>query len=170
MDTARKDHYREVLTALSHRLHGDTDAVSEQALRSAGGQAAGEITNVPQHPGDMGTDEYLHGINMTLLENEEYLTREVREALSRLDDRTFGICEACGKSIREERLEAIPYTRYCTTCAERLEPIFMPNYNSSDAPQVPPSYDASFTNPAAALDESPFPDEDDQDNPPKKAR
>lgn len=41
----------------------------------------------------------------------------VREAISRLDSGTYGLCVVCGKAIGKERLEAIPYTVKCIQCA-----------------------------------------------------
>lgn len=131
MDTERKQKYQRLLEEMSTRLSQDVNSLSEQSRTSSGGQGAGEITNVPQHLGDMGTDEFLHGMNNTLLENEEHVAKEVQSTQERLDDGTFGICDACGQAINDERLEAIPYTRYCAQCAERLEPMFVANYNSS---------------------------------------
>src|SRR5947208_3431309 len=121
MNMTRRQHYRDKLNDLGVRLHGDTITISEEAQSSAGGQGAGEITNAPQHLGDMGTDEFLHDLNATLLENEEFLAGEIRDALARIKDGSFGTCEACGRPIPEDRLEAIPYTRYCLACAEKAE-------------------------------------------------
>ncbi len=45
--------------------------------------------------------------------------KEVNEALKRLEDGKFGICESCGGNIEPERLELIPWTRYCSKCARR---------------------------------------------------
>ena len=55
----------------------------------------------------------------TLLQNEErrllcITLREVRLALARIDAGTFGLCEHGGEHIDEKRLEAIPWTRYCS--------------------------------------------------------
>ncbi len=161
MDTARLQDFREKLSDISARLHGDVLTISEQAHGAAGGHGAGEITNLPHHFGDMGTDEYLYGLNAMLLEHEEYIAHEVREAFNRLDDRTFGLCEACGQEIADERLEAIPYARYCATCAERLEPMFVANYYPQRAEAEPRSRRIPVPpNP----DDSPFTDDDDQDD------
>jgi RNA polymerase-binding transcription factor DksA len=129
MDTTRQRYFRDKLDDIAARLHRDAEAVSDQTRRTSGGQGAGEITNVPQHLGDMGTEEYLHDLNATLLENEEYLADEVRQAIERLDEGTFGICDACGQPIREERLEAIPYAQYCIGCAEQFEAGEIPNFD-----------------------------------------
>jgi RNA polymerase-binding protein DksA len=44
---------------------------------------------------------------------------DVDRALAKLDDGTYGLCENCGQPISEARLEAMPATRYCITCAGR---------------------------------------------------
>lgn len=46
---------------------------------------------------------------------------EVRSALDRLEDGTFGECQQCGNQIGEKRLEAVPWTAYCISCQEKIE-------------------------------------------------
>jgi DnaK suppressor protein len=46
---------------------------------------------------------------------------EIRSALDRISDGTFGICKDCGGRIPAKRLEALPWARYCVSCQERLE-------------------------------------------------
>jgi RNA polymerase-binding transcription factor DksA len=55
-----------------------------------------------------------------LFENEDYIRTEVGEALGRIVGGTFGTCERCGTEIMEERLEVLPYTRYCTPCSAEV--------------------------------------------------
>jgi RNA polymerase-binding transcription factor DksA len=110
--------YRQRLKQLEARMQTDAQAVSEQARGPSGGQAAGDLSNAPMHLGDMGTEEFLQDINATLLENEEFLVGEVHEALHRIDAGTYGRCEECGQEIPRERLDALPYARFCTKCAE----------------------------------------------------
>jgi DnaK suppressor protein len=50
------------------------------------------------------------------VENEIEL---IEAALECIDEGRYGICERCGEPIREERLEALPYTRLCMACASR---------------------------------------------------
>lgn len=45
--------------------------------------------------------------------------REIKEALKRIEKGSYGICESCGSQIEPERLELIPWTRYCSKCARR---------------------------------------------------
>ncbi|QDT53113.1 General stress protein 16O [Caulifigura coniformis] len=117
MNHSSAEHYRKRLEVLSSRLLDDTAAMAELTHRPSGGQADGELSNAPMHLADMGTEEYLHDLNATLLENKEYLASEARAALERLDEGRFGECEDCGESIPRARLDAIPYARYCVACA-----------------------------------------------------
>src|SRR5262245_30495338 len=103
------EQYRQQLKALHERLLGVVNAVTEQALQPSGGQGESELSNAPMHLADMGTDEFMHGLNATLLENEEDLAAEVQAALGRLDDGTFGVCDNCDQDIAIERLQAMPF-------------------------------------------------------------
>jgi len=59
---------------------------------------------------------------LMLLENEDQRELlEVEEALQRIREGTYGICESCGKEIGESRLQAIPLTRLCLSCKDREE-------------------------------------------------
>ena len=49
------------------------------------------------------------------------LLRMVTEALERIDEGTYGQCVACESEINSKRLEAVPWTRYCLHCQERME-------------------------------------------------
>jgi RNA polymerase-binding transcription factor DksA len=107
------------LEALASRVRSDASAMMEQVRHGSGGNGQSELSNAPFHLGDMGTEEYLYDLNTTLLVNEQYIASEAREALHRMDDGTYGKCQSCGKTIAKERLEAIPFTRFCVQCAEK---------------------------------------------------
>ncbi len=110
--------YRRVLEELSSRVRSDADELVQQIRSSSGGNGGSDLSNAPFHLGDMGTDEFLYDMNATLLVNEQYIVTEAREALQRLKNGHFGICEACNQPIVSARLEAIPYARFCVKCAE----------------------------------------------------
>lgn len=114
-----RDKLRRNLEALASRVRTDTDSMIEQTRQGSGGNGGSELSNAPFHLGDMGTEEYLYDLNATLLENEQYLAVEARDALRRMENGHFGVCEGCEKEINATRLEALPFTRYCVKCAER---------------------------------------------------
>ena len=123
MNETNLNGYRAALAVLQARLRPDCSSIIEQTRTAS---HSSELSNVPLHLGDAGTEEFLFELNTTLLENEEYLIHEVEAALRRLDDGSFGKCEQCGGQIMKERLDAIPYARHCIKCAEV----------ASDAPDV----------------------------------
>jgi RNA polymerase-binding transcription factor DksA len=118
MNKKRLEHYRDQLRSLIFRVQGTATDLEEGARQATGGDAGGSLSNAPLHLGDVGTGVYMQELNATLLENEVYLRDEVRAALGRIDQGTYGKCERCGTKIPEVRLDAIPYTRFCVDCAE----------------------------------------------------
>jgi RNA polymerase-binding transcription factor DksA len=121
MNEHKREKFRSLLQDLSGRLRGDIQSLGDQTRTPTGGDAGGNLSNTPLHLADLGTSVYLQELNATLLENQEYIRDEVLHALRRIDDGTYGKCENCGRKIIEERLELLPYTRYCTACAEALQ-------------------------------------------------
>ncbi|MFL5327325.1 MAG: TraR/DksA family transcriptional regulator [Gemmataceae bacterium] len=113
--------YRDRLMKMAARIRNVTSDLEEQARSTTGGDSGGNISNSPMHLGDIGSGVYSQQLSATLLENEEYILDEINAALHRLDDGTFGTCEHCHKKILAARLEALPYTRHCTRCAQELE-------------------------------------------------
>jgi DnaK suppressor protein len=112
--------FQPILEQLATRVRSDADGMVAQVRAGTSGNGGSELSNAPLHLGDMGTDEFMYDMNATLLANEQFIVAEVRDALTRLQNGTFGKCESCGKPIAAARLEAIPYTRYCVECAETL--------------------------------------------------
>lgn len=72
-----------------------------------------ELSSYDQHPADVGTETFEREKDLTILGSVEGELADVEHALQRLDDGTYGTCEACGKPIPDERLEALPATRFC---------------------------------------------------------
>lgn len=60
-------------------------------------------------------------IVLGMREKERKLIQEIRETLARIDEGLFGICEACGKTLPIERIEAAPFSRLCIACQHALE-------------------------------------------------
>lgn len=70
-------------------------------------------------------DEVQHAAERELairnLDRESNLLRNVRAALHRLDEGTFGICVHCEEEISQKRLAAVPWTPYCLSCQEAAD-------------------------------------------------
>jgi DnaK suppressor protein len=70
---------------------------------------------------DLASEERARELSSILSDRELNKIREIEEAIERLDDGTFGICEGCGMEIAEARLEAMPFTRLCRDCQQDHE-------------------------------------------------
>jgi RNA polymerase-binding protein DksA len=121
MTQAELDNFRQVLLDLRNRLKGDVSHLTGEALRHAGGEASGNLSNTPIHMADLGTDNFEQEFTLSLLENEERALDEIADALDRVQHGTFGQCEECHKEIPRARLHALPYARHCVDCARKLE-------------------------------------------------
>ena len=112
------EHFRELLLAKRRELVGDMSSMEREALRSASGT---NLSNLPLHMADMGTDNYEQEFTLGLMEKDRNLLREINNALAKIQDGTYGICEGTGKPISKARLEAQPWARYSIEHARKLE-------------------------------------------------
>jgi len=115
------ERYQQKLYALARSLMEKDVSLKEEALRSLGEDARGNLSKVPMHLGDLGSDSYEQEVSTQLLVNEREMLLEIAEALERIEAGTYGKCEDCGESITPERLNAVPYALYCITCAREAE-------------------------------------------------
>jgi RNA polymerase-binding protein DksA len=112
------EHYRELLLAKRRELVGDMSQMEREALRSTGST---NISNLPVHMADLGTDNYEQEFTLGLVEKDRQLLREINQALAKIQDGSFGICEGTGKPISKPRLEAQPWARFSIEYARAME-------------------------------------------------
>jgi RNA polymerase-binding transcription factor DksA len=122
MNKAELNAHRQQLLALRDRLTGDVTHLSDEAFRKSDGEAGGNLSHMPIHMADLGTDNFEQENTLNLLANEEQILAEIAAALDRLDNGTFGRCEECqGEIMPRARLKELPYTRYCVACARKFD-------------------------------------------------
>ena len=121
MTKAERETYRETLLALRSRVKGDVSHLADEALRARGGEASGGLSNAPLHMADLGTDNFEQEFTLNLLQNQEQALTEIDEALERIKQGSFGLCEECQEPIPKARLQALPYARHCVACARKLQ-------------------------------------------------
>jgi RNA polymerase-binding transcription factor DksA len=111
---------RRLLEEERTRLQGIRDGIQrEQQEHTA--ETSGELSSFDQHPGDSGTETFEMEKNVSLLEQVEEELLEVETAFQRLERGTYGTCQACGRPIGDERLEALPGTRFCVEDQAKAE-------------------------------------------------
>ena len=109
--------FKALLLAKRSEILGNLICMEDETLR----KPRSDISSMPIHMADLGTDNYEMENTLGLMNNERKLLVEIEGALSRIEDGTYGICEGCNEPISKERLKAIPWTRYCVAYASLLE-------------------------------------------------
>jgi DnaK suppressor protein len=118
LSTKELDYYRDLLLAKRRELVGDMGSMEAEALRSSSGS---NLSTLPMHMADMGTDNYEQEFTLGLVEKDRVVLREINQALAKIQDGTYGICEGTGKPIGKPRLEAQPWAKYSIEYARMLE-------------------------------------------------
>jgi RNA polymerase-binding transcription factor DksA/ribosome-associated translation inhibitor RaiA len=96
------------------RLEAVRAALVGEALdEEPASESVGEVATIDQHQADLGTETFERERDLSLLEDVELEIADVRRAFARVDRGTYGRCEACGAQIPDERLVAVPATRFC---------------------------------------------------------
>src|SRR4030043_1708099 len=107
------EYFKQKLLEKRGEILGNVNEMEDEALRKSLLDANGDLSSMPIHMADLGTDNYEQEFALGLMDSERKLLREIDKALGRLEKKTYGICEATGKSISRARLEAQPWARYC---------------------------------------------------------
>jgi DnaK suppressor protein len=121
MKAAELKAFKATLENIRARLRGDVSMMADAALRKTRSEASGDLSSMPIHMADIGSDAYEQEFTLSLMATEEGTLEMVEQALERIRSRTFGICEECEGVISKKRLEAIPFASLCIRCAEREE-------------------------------------------------
>jgi DnaK suppressor protein len=102
------------------RLQGIREGIQREQ-DDAISDAGNELSSFDQHPGDSGTETFEMEKNVSLLEQVDDELLEVEGAVQRLERGTYGTCQVCGRAIGDERLEAMPATRFCVEDQAKAE-------------------------------------------------
>jgi RNA polymerase-binding protein DksA len=94
-------------------LHG----MEDEALRSNGGN----LSTMPLHMADIGTDTFDQDFTLGMAETERALLDEIDAALARIDNKSYGVCQLTGKPIPKARLDAKPWAKYTIEAAKLME-------------------------------------------------
>jgi len=105
---------RELLDAERARLQSIRESLKQEtATVTSDGETFSDSSSADQHPADMGTETFELEKDLSIQNNIEASMADVEWALKRLEEGTYGKCEACGRRIPKARLEAMPAARYC---------------------------------------------------------
>ena len=111
------ERYRQMLLRKRGELVGDISTMENEALR---GQS-GALSNSPNHMAEQGSEAYDQALSLDLAAADRKLIREIDDALVRITEGTYGLCQLTGKPIKAERLEELPWARYSIEAAREME-------------------------------------------------
>ena len=121
MKKAELTEYKDRLVLLRARLRGDVTQLADAALKKRRSEANGDLSSMPIHMADLGSDNYEQEFTLSLMESEGGTLEKIEAALERIEEGSYGQCEECGAKIPKTRLNAIPYALMCVKCASQSE-------------------------------------------------
>ena len=108
------DDARRILDVERDRLEDVRAGFDAEHLRDESeDESQSELSHLAQHQADVASETFEREKDFSILEQVEAELADVERALRRLDDGTYGTCEACGSTIADERLAAAPAARFC---------------------------------------------------------
>ncbi len=126
LTSADIEHFKKMLLEKRREILNNVNEIEDEALKKSRIDATGDLSSMPIHMADIGTDNYEQEFALGLMDGERKLLREIDEALGRIEQQTYGICEGTGKPIPKARLEAQPWAKYCVEYARMLEQGLVP--------------------------------------------
>jgi DnaK suppressor protein len=92
-----------------------------QLLNKLNGNDLSVDSSETPDPVDLAVRNYSKNVALAVSENDSRQVVMINEALTRIDDNEYGVCQNCEKPINPKRLEAVPWARYCLNCQELVE-------------------------------------------------
>ncbi len=114
-----KKYYKMLVDLRKHHSSG-VEQRSEEVLKRSAKDDAGDLSSYGQHLADAGSESFERDMAYNLISNQKEVLSEIEEAIKRIKNGTYGICEITGKPIPESRLMSIPYTR-CTKEGQEIK-------------------------------------------------
>lgn len=122
MDTNKLNHFRNRLLEEKKILIKSKENITQEEFGSIDMYYT-ESSNYDNHPGDIGTELFFKEQDQGFRNKMDDTLDDINNALTKIKNGSYGICESCHKNIDEARLEVVPYTRTCIECSEELNPI-----------------------------------------------
>ena len=109
--------FKTLLLEKRRAIVGMVSGLENEALKSSGGN----LSNMPIHMADVGSDVFEQDFTLGMAETERNLLNEIDAALLRIQDKTYGVCQSTGKPIPKARLQAKPWAKFTVEAARQNE-------------------------------------------------
>lgn len=122
MEREQLDFYRDLLMGERKKVMKIIEGIDENLSNNIR-DGVGNVSSYTTHLADLGTDSDEKEKETYMLDRELRNLKNIDNALKRIHDKTYGVCNYCGDEILSQRLKAIPYTELCINCKRNEERI-----------------------------------------------
>ena len=113
--------FKKIILKRKEEIVEDIKQISEDTLKKSQKESSGDISGYTYHMADVATDNYDREFSLGLASSDRDFIYELEDALKRIEDGTFGVCECCKALIAKNRLKAVPHAKLCVKCQEKKE-------------------------------------------------
>ena len=113
--------YKQLLLEKRTEIIGSVNEIQDETLNKSRMDASGDLSSMPIHMADIGSDNYEQEFALGLLDSERKILHKIDEALIRIEEKSYGICLGSGKPIAKARLQAKPWAKYSVEYARKIE-------------------------------------------------
>lgn len=114
-------HFKDKLLVEKNKVLEEMDDLQQSNLKQSISDSSGEISRYSYHLGDVASLSYGREFSMGLAERQQKYREQIEDALARIEDGTYGICQVTGEPIALERLEEVPVAKYSVKGKEVME-------------------------------------------------
>lgn len=116
MDKKQLEKYKRILIELKRSVEAALDSLNETAV-----SPTDSASHYPDDPSLMSGDEFEKNKSYNIINVDQSILELVDNAIDKIENGGYGVCDECGKKIEAGRLKAKPYAEYCVKCREKLE-------------------------------------------------
>lgn len=121
MKKTELDRFKKMLEVSRKKTVGDLAHLEGDALNTSQREASGDLSGYSLHMADQATDNFDREFNLGLVSSEQQILNLIDDALRKIEEDRFGVCDVCGKPISKKRLVAVPYAPFCIKCQSEEE-------------------------------------------------
>jgi RNA polymerase-binding protein DksA len=112
--------FRQLLITERAKFVNEIKSIAHDASKSPR-EASGDLSAYTVHMADMAADTSERELSINLVSSEQEVLYQIDDALKRLDDGSFGVCQQCNAPISMSRMKAVPYASLCIGCQRAKE-------------------------------------------------
>lgn len=113
--------FKKMILKRKEEILDEIKHISDDTLKKTQKDASGDISGYTYHMADVATDTYDREFSLSLASSERKVIYELDDAIKKIEEGTFGVCEECKSLITKIRLKALPFARLCVKCQKIKE-------------------------------------------------